>query len=129
MSKTRIVSTEYLMELWNMAITELFFPEWLFDELKPIDALNSLGDSLPAMREKYRLSVDEFIESLLDGDDHEEFWESLRKVDPMIMALYCDRLNTATVAVKNMRSAKEEIVIPDSWPTVVAALLFQRPLQ
>ena len=69
--------------------------------------------------------MDLFIEQVLDCCTPEEHWSSLGRIDPKVMALYCDRLNAATFALKHTRDEKEAVEISSSWPTVVASLLFQ----
>jgi hypothetical protein len=123
--KMRTVTTEYLLAMWEGAISMTLFPEALFDKLRPLDILNSWGDDLPAMREKCRAQVDTFIEQVLDCDTPEEHWKSLGRIDSKIMALYCDRLNAATYALKALKKEKEAVEIPSSWTTLVAQLLLQ----
>lgn len=118
-----MVGTEYLLTLWVMGITVMFFPDKLLEELRPIEILNAWGNDLPAMREKLRAEVDAFIERVLDFDEPSELWSALRELDPKIMALYCDRLTVATYALKSLKV--EMVEIPESWPTFVAQQLFQ----
>jgi len=101
------------------------FPEELFDKLRPLDILNAWGDELPLIREELRAQVDAFIEQSLDCYTPAGHWLSLCKIDPRVMALYCDRLNAATFSLKLQVREKEAVEIPDSWPTVVGLLLFQ----
>jgi hypothetical protein len=123
----RIVSAEYLLMVWEENVSTTFFPRVLYDELRPMDILDSWGDELPAYRERYRPEVDTFIEELLDLEDPRKFWLALSKLDHRVMALYCDRLNTATCALKSLEA--EMVQVPESWATFVAQLLFQRTLQ
>ena len=105
------------------------FPDSLLADLRPAEIIDAWGESLPVMREKLRPDVDAFIERVLDFDKQEQMWPALREIDPRIMALYYDRLCAATFFLKTLREEKDVTVIPASWPTAVASLLFQMSLQ
>jgi len=124
--KTRIVDTRYLLEIWKMSIETMFFPDVLFNELRPDKQIEVWGDKLSYMREQLRSEVDAFIERLFEYNECEELWKILRKTDPRIVSLYFDRLNVATLALKDSVQGQEFVMIPDSWPTFVAQALFQK---
>lgn len=112
-----------------MSIEAMFFPDTLFEELRPDRQIELWDDELPVMRESLRAKVDEFVDGLFDFDNPEELWSALRKTDSRIVALYFDRLNAATFALKESLKGKDLVQIPDSWPTTVALLLSQRLIQ
>lgn len=109
-----------------MSIEATFFPDALFNELRPDKQIELWDDELPIMRECLRAEVDAFIERLFDFDKPEELWKALRKTDPRIVSLYFDRLNAATFALKLTLRDVQSVQIPDSWPTFVAQALFQK---
>ena|GEM_PF-2024074 len=127
--KTRVVSTKYLLEIWEGAISMTLFPEEFFDKLRPLEILNSWGDELPTIRENLRPRVDSFIEQVLDCEDPEDHWRALQEIDSEIMALYYDRLNSATLRLRGFADEKDVVEISTSWTTVVALLLFEMCLQ
>jgi len=124
--KTRIVGTEYLLEMWRMSVEGMFFPDSLFNELRPDKQIETWGNKLSDMREKLRSDVDSFIERLFEYDTLEELWKTLHETDPKIVALYFERLNAATFALNDSVDGKDVVSIPDSWPTFVALMLFQK---
>lgn len=124
--KTRFIETKVLLPMWEAAIETAFFPQKLMAVLAPEKQLSAWGDELPVMRDLLRYQVDAFVDGLFDYDKPEELWQTLRETDPRIVALYYDRLNAATFAMRIALRGREAVEIPVSWPTFVAQMLYQR---
>jgi hypothetical protein len=124
--KTRFIRTALLIPIWEGSIKSLLFPDVLVNELMPESQLYTWGDNLPVMRNDLRLQVDEFVDGLFDFEKEEELWQKLRETDPRIVSLYYDRLNVASIVLRQTLKDKEAVEIPESWPTFVALMLYQR---
>ena len=127
--KTQFIKTALLIPMWEVSIEDMFFPEKLAKELLPEKQLNAWGEDLPVMRDRLRLQVDEFVDGLFDFEEPEELWQKLRETDSRIVSLYYDRLDVASIVLKQVLKDKEAVEIPASWSTFVALMLCQRLFQ
>jgi len=127
--KTRVISTALLFQTWMAGIENVLFPSALSKELNPEDTLDSWGDSLQSNREINRQKTDDFIEKLIESDTPQMLWKALREADPVLTALYYDRIEAATAALASRRDRTELVEIPDSWFSLVLLLLLKKGFQ
>jgi len=125
--KTKIINMEHLKAIWDAGVKNILFPDALVNKLNPQKIIDAQGDNFPAIRESRRAEIDAVIEELISSDTPEMLSARLLEIDPMIVALYFDRIQAATFA---LGSADSEIVeIPESWYTLISFLLQQKLFQ
>jgi len=129
--KMKIEKVSHILAVWKAGITKFLFPDFLVSELDPVKILEDRGHLLPPIREQYRPQMDALVDKILDSDVPASIWSRLRKVDPMLMALYFDRVQAATHALEKLSSPEkpEYGQFPDSWHALSRLLLMQKPFQ
>jgi len=124
----RYINSELLLQAWLAGVENILFPSALVEELKPHNLVDGL-ENLQATRESMRNDVDVYISEILALDTPEELWTKLRQTDPMLVALYFDRIEVACLALERTLKDMPVVEIPESWDTTVRFLLFQKLFQ
>lgn len=112
--KKRFIMTILLIPMWEEAIKCLFFPYKLIKELLPGNQLDVWGEDLPVMRNRLRPQLDKFVDVFFDFDEPEQRWQKLCETDLATVSWYYDRLNVASIVLRQALKNKEAVEIPDS---------------
>ena len=128
--KTIWIPTKNIVVKWYNTVKQRLFPEHFHDLFAPTRMLAPLEKSreLEAIRDRYRPDVDLLIDSVLACSTNEEIESKLSSADPMLVALYYDRVIFVTYFLDNMIPVAENppCEIPQNWSTFVSLLLHQK---
>jgi len=125
--KTRLINADLLKAVWDESVKSVLFPDVLVNTLNPQKIIDAQGENFPAIRESRRNEIDAIIDDLVSSDTPEMLSARLLELDPMIAALYFDRIQAASFALETFDL--ETVEIPESWYTLTLLLLQQKSFQ
>ena len=115
---------------WSIEDVPELWPDWFHDRFKSRDLLASLERKgrLEAFRESNRDRTDELVSRCLSAKTPEERCLLLGKTQPMLVALYYDRIVFVTYYLDHCIPWRfdRDCEIPEDWWTFLHLLLLQK---
>jgi hypothetical protein len=128
--KTAWVPAKDILIKWDKTVKERLFPEHFHNLFNPKRILAPLEQSsmLEATREKRKLQVDYLIDTVLAYSTLEVLEQKLLSTDPMLVALYYDRICYVTWWIDHFLPLRENepCEVPEDWNTFVSLVLHQK---